>query len=267
MLSPAVLSVAAQNSGYFLGGGGKLRYVEDAAEILTEMHADELGGRAEAISDKYGCEVRILTVGDMRDYGHTDIESLSYAVYGQYNLGYGPDKSCLLLVLSMYDRDYDLRAWGYATEAFTYYGIDTLLDRHVLPLLKDDKYYKAFSNYLAKAEEYLKMARDGAPFDRGNDPSAKMSALIMKLCVTILLPILISLSICMFWRFQMKTARVARTAFNYIPAGGFNLYRRDDIFLYRTVTRRKIESGSSSSGGGGGARAGSGGSSGRSGKF
>jgi uncharacterized protein len=237
------------------------------ALCLTDPQTRELGERAEAISNGYQCEIRVITVGDMRDYGYKDIELFSLAIYDQYAMGYGPDRSCLTLILSMDDRDYDLRAWGYGTKAFTFYGIDTMLDRHVLPLLKDNQYYKAFSKYLDKAEEYLKLAGEGDPFDKKNDREFDRDAFIAKLCVTIIVPVLIALAVCLIWRAQMKTAKVARTADDYIPENGFNLTRRDDIYLYRTVTRRKIETSSSGGGGGGGARSGGGGSSGRSGKF
>jgi len=61
----------------------------------------------------------------------------------------------------------------------------------------------------------------------------------------------------------MKTARIATTACNYIPPGGFQLTGSEDTFLYQTVTRTKVQSSSSS----GGTSVDSKGFSGRSGKF
>ena len=69
---------------------------------------------------------------------------------------------------------------------------------------------------------------------------------VILVCILILLPLAIAFGICMFWRSKMKTAKIARQADNYIPAGGFNLTRSSDIFLYRTTTRTKIQSSSSS---------------------
>jgi len=261
----AAAAAAAGAEKYMFGGGAELPFIADMAYRVSDAQLGELNGRAEGISSEYACDVRVVTVDNMRDFGYNNIELFSNAIYDQYKLGGGPDRSCLLLVLSMAGRDYDLRAWGGAKTAFTYYAIDTLLDRHVLPALGDDEYYKAFAKYLGKAEEYLGMARDGAPFDRNTDRENAGTEFIVKLCVVVFVPALIALIVCLIWRSNMKTAKLARTADIYIPENGFRLTRRDDIFMYRTVTRRKIEQSSHISGGG--ARSGFGGSSGRSGKF
>ena len=71
----------------------------------------------------------------------------------------------------------------------------------------------------------------------------------VKLFVVILVPLVIALLICLFWRSKMKTARIARTADNYIPANGFILTVQMDTFMYRTTTRIKIQQSSSSGGG------------------
>jgi len=246
-------------------GDSELSYVVDDANLLSPAQLNELEDRAKNISEQYGCEVRIITVKNMRDYNFTDIEKFSYNIYKENDLGYGPDKSCAILLLSMRDRDYDLRVWGYGKVAFTFYGIDAILDRHILPPLGDNEYYKAFSIYLDKSEMYLKMARDGTPFDKGNDPETAGTILAVKLAVTIIVPLIIALIICSIWKGKMKTAKIAKVADDYIPPNGFNLTVQGDMFLYRTVTRRRIETSSSSSGGG--ASSGIGGSSGRSGKF
>ena len=240
--------------------------VTDSADLLTEAQWKQLNARAEAITEKYGCEVAVVTVDDMYeydvDYAYDDGDAYVFnkALYNELGFGYGSDKSCLLLCLSMDDRDYWLEPYGYAKTAFTAHGIDVMIDKHVLPLLKSDKYYEAFSAYLDKAEEYLEMARDGEPFEKNNDPDVLRANFIGKLFAVILLPALIALIICLIWKGQMKTAKIARTADNYIPEGGFRLTGRTDTFLYRTTTRRKIERSSSS---GGSSR----GSSGRGGKF
>ena len=242
--------------------GDELSYVADDARLLSDMQQTVLASRAEELSNKYHCDVRIITVDDMADFGYSDIEKFSYYFYEEYNLGYGRDRDCVLLVLSMARRDYDFRVWGdYANTAFTLYGIDNMLDNYVLKELGDNNYNKAFSVLLDRAEVYLRMADEGSPFDRGSASEKKASTVV----ILILISLGIAGLICLLWRSQMKTAKIARSAGNYIPEGGFKLTGHGDIFMYRTVTRTKIQSSSSS---GGGARSGGiGGSSGRSGKF
>jgi len=79
--------------------------------------------------------------------------------------------------------------------------------------------------------------------------------------VTILTPPAIAWAVCAYWKRQMKTAVLAKTADGYIPADGFTLTVKEDMFFYRTTTRCRIERESSSSGGGS-SSSGSGGSSG-----
>ena len=237
--------------------------VSDSSRLLTEGELNKLEQKAVHISAQYQCEVRIITVDDMNESGFNNIEEFSMSLYDESDFGYGSDKSCVLLLLSMAERDYDLRVWGDTGKtAFTFYGIDTILDRHILPELGNNNFYEAFSKYLDRSEEYLKMARDGTPFDSHNDPDAE-DYFIAKLIATILIPLAIAGAVCSSWKSKMKTAKTARTADNYIPENGFKLVAQEDKFLYRTTTRRKIEKSSSSSSG----ASSRGSSSGRSGKF
>ena len=70
--------------------------------------------------------------------------------------------------------------------------------------------------------------------------------------ILIAVAFLISLLICLVWRSKMKTAKLARGADNYVPEGGFRLTGSSDVFLYRSVTRTRIQSSQPSSSGSGG---------------
>ena len=63
----------------------------------------------------------------------------------------------------------------------------------------------------------------------------------MELIVIILFSMVIAFIICMALRSKMKTAKIATTACDYIPQGGFKLTTQGDVFLYRTTSRKKIE--------------------------
>ena len=250
---------------------GTFDLVTDDAFLLTEEERAELNARAEEISEMYECDIVVIT---MDSIGDNDAYNTAEQLYDSYNIGYGPNRSCLILLLSMENRDYALVAYGYGNTAFTDYGKDVMLDEHVLPLLGGDEYYEAFSTYYDLADEYLNMAYSGEPFDiqiysdySDYDEPVGLGTPI-KLAITIIVPILIAFIVCSIWKHQMKTAVIARDAGNYIPKNGFALTRQQDDFLYRTETRRKIEQPSdNSSDGSGGTTVRSSGSSGRSGKF
>jgi uncharacterized protein len=235
--------------------------VTDLTGTLSDSQIERLNQRAERISEQYRCDVAIVVIDAMTDnYGAYE---WAMYIYDEFNFGYGSERSGVLLFLSLTERDYYLIAFGFGNTAFTDYGKDVMINNYIRPLLRDDMYYDAFSAYLDKAEEYLAMARDGTPFDRGTDPAAQQSNILFKVAVVILVPLIIAFIICSVWKSQMKSARIATTACNYIPPGGFHLTGSADTFLYQTRTRVKIQSSSSS----GGTSVNSRGFSGRGGKF
>ena len=255
---------ASGNAGSNLPG--EAGFMNDWAGLLLQSEREGFEAKASSIAERFGCGVYVFTVRDMYDfdldynYGSEDAFILNKALYNEYGLGDGYEKGCVILLLSMAERDYWLEVYGPAMTYFTNYGIDTLLDRHVLPELKEDYYYRAFNNYYNKADDYLEFARDGTPFDRGNDPDRLLQDFLLKLAATIGIPLLIAFIVCSIWKAQMKTTKEAVSADNYIPEGGFTLTGKSDTFLYRSTSRQRIERSSSSSGSHGG-------SSGRGGKF
>ena len=225
--------------------------VIDGADALTSDECAELNNRAIDISIKHDCDVTIIFIDMMTD--DDPIELWAEYFYERCDFGWGPDKSGVLFFISVIDRDMTILAHGYGNTAFTDHGKDVMLDNYLVPLMKNDEYYKACSKYLDLADEYLGLARSGAPFDVDTDEEylaeKAKGAFGTKVALTIIIPLLVSLIICMVWRGQMKTARKARQADNYIPEGGFNLTRYEDLFIYRTQTRTRIESSSGGSGG------------------
>ena len=225
-------------------------YITDLMGLFSDSQIDRLEGMAERILDKYDCEARVIIVDSLDGISPAQTNNMYYHNYG---LGYGPDKSCALLLISVVDRETDLAYWGFADYALTEYGAATLMDKYIMPQLSRNQYYEASEAFLENVAGFFDMAKDGAPFDESNDPELQRKALLSKLGGSAVISLLIALVVCFMWKAQMKTAKIARTAGHYIPEGGFNLTRRQDMFLYRTVTRTKIET---SSGGGSGSRPG-----------
>jgi len=242
-----VLAIAMAPAAY----AAEADLVYDGAGIFTVEEWTELSERADAISVKYNCDVAITILEEFTD--DDSVEAWAEFVFEYFDYGWGADKSGVLFLISINDRETTILAHGYGNTAFTDHGKDVIYDRYVLPLLQDSRYYDASSMFLEKAEEFLALARGGAPFDVNTDEEQlaekAKGAFAGKVAATIIIPLLISLVICLIWRGQMKTARIAKAADNYIPAGGFNLTRYEDRYLYSTQTREKIEKSSGSSGG------------------
>jgi uncharacterized protein len=221
-------------------------YVVDETGTLTVTQIDILNEKAAALTEKRGLAVYIWIVDLVPEkYARTinDLEVYVDAFYARYDLGYGDDKNGMVLLLEIGDipgeRDYLLNTHGSCTTFFNNDRRERLLDDKIVPPFKaafnDGNFYKVADTFLESVEnEYVRYY---------------MITLAIKLAIVILLPLLIALIVCSRWKAKMKTAKIARTADNYIPANGFNLTGQADLFLYRTTTRRKIERESSSSGG------------------
>jgi len=223
------------------------RYVCDETGILTGAQIGALNEKAAALAEKRGCGAYIWIVDLVpENYAKSidDLEVYVEAFYEKNSLGCGDDKNGMVLLLEIGDipgeRDYLFYTHGPCQDIFNNSTRERLLDDKIVPLFID-----AFNNgnFYKVADVFLDEVENEFVYDF-------VVVLGLKLATVILVPVLTAWFVCSGWKRQMKTAAIARSADNYIPAGGFNLTAKDDTFLYRTTSRRKIERESSSSGGG-----------------
>ena len=153
-----------------------------------------------------------------------------------------------MLLLSMYDRSYDLfvRDGGTAQYAVSDYGRNQMKEVF-LDNFADDDWRGGFEDYLNACGEYLDLAEQGQP--------------VQKSFGKVILPALavgcgVALMICLMLKIKMKSVRKGAEADAYVTAEGLNLTERYDRYTHTTETRRKIsndsDSGSSDHSGGGG---------------
>ncbi len=240
-ISIVLLLILSMFNPLYVSASGDLDYVTDAAGLLTEDERIELNIKAEEASFRYECDVLIVTVNDI---GDAHIEDYAQAVYDEYNLGYGEDKSGIMLIISMAERDYDIMAHGYGNVAFTDYGKERLADKF-LPDLSAANYFKSFSIFIDSSERYLELARDGQAIDIAtSDPKDKKKVGRIVLAIV---PFLIALFTALMQKGKMKTAKMQTMANAYITGSGLKLTGREDRFLHKNVVRTKRESSSGSS--------------------
>ena len=239
----------------------ELGYVTDAASLLSDQEWAALESKAEALSARYECGVYIITVDDFTDYVNTnDVYEAAKAIYTQYSLGWGAEKSGVLLLLSMAERDYSLIAYGYGNTAFTDYGKDRLADRF-LDNFGENDWYGGFNDYLDKCGSMLNSAREGQPLDVNSSPLIRLVGIL----ISIVLGCAAAFIVCCFLSIQMKSVALKAEADSYIRSDSINFIAREDRFSHTSQIRTKVES--SSGGSGGGTTVDSSGFSGKSGKF
>lgn len=225
----------------------RLNFVTDTAGILSEEQLAELEQRAETVSRQYQCGVYMIVLDDFTSYvSDTDAYDAAKAIYQEYSLGYGEERSGELLLLSMAERDYALIAFGYGNTAFTDYGKEVLSDAF-LDDFREDDWYGGFSDYLEESESILKAASSGEPLDVGSSaPVSGAAALGCSLLPGFVLALLITFCV---RRVQMHSVAEKNEADAYVLPGSVEITGRQDFFTHTTEVRRKIETHSDSDGG------------------
>ena len=234
-------------------------YVTDAAGLLTQDEVLALEAQAEQIAEDYGCAPYILVVENYRVYEDTyDVREAGMNLYERWELGHGPEKNGLLLMLSMAERDYALVTNGSVThQAFTDYGQEALREQF-LDNFHNDDWVGGFRDYLDGCAWLLEQARNGTPYDVNTAPKG-FNPLIL------VIPLVLALVVCLVLTGQMKTAKRKTEAGDYMVPNGVEMRVVQDIFTHRTVTRQVIQQNENK--GGGGTTVNSRGFSGKSGKF
>lgn len=239
-------------------------YIIDNAYLLLREEETSLEEKAQTLRQEYGMDIVIVTVESLdgatpQDYADDYFDENGY--------GYGPDRSGVLLLLSMEERDWYISTSGDAIYALTDYGIQQSME---LPLtyLSHDGYYLGFDTWLDALPTYFDAYRNGAPIDGYADDSGdyyhgdQESVVYYEekhspnLFLAMGLGLFFALLAMLGMLAAMNTKRQKYSAGDYLQAGSYRLRTQQDFFLYSNVskTARPSESsgssGHSSSGGG-----------------
>lgn len=223
-------------------------FVYDTENLLTEDEWLELELLADEISWRYDCAVYIVTIYDYEDYD-SDIHYAAVNIYDSNSFGIGENREGIMLMLSTYDRDYDLyvRDGGTAEYAVNKYGRHQMTEEF-LDNFADDDWAGGFRDYLNACAEYLSLAEQGHPVRK---------PLIKVLPMALGIGVVLALAVCLFLKAKMKSVRQGAEADVYVTAEGLDLTVRSDVYTHTTeVRRRKSNKDGAESGGGGSGRSG-----------
>lgn len=206
----------------FAGTGSSPRVVDDAG-ILGASEADRLISKVNSISDEYKMDVVIVTV-----YSLDGKSSTAYADdYFDYNgYGQGDDRSGILLLISMEDRDWAISTRGEAIKVFNDDNLRALEDA-MLPHLRNDDFNGGVFAFANECESVLK---DFAHKE-------KMRA-ITRFPKALLIGLIFGFLIATGLKSQLKSVRSKAEASDYVRNGSFNLTTQRDLFLYSDVKSR-----------------------------
>ncbi len=213
--------------------------VIDEADVLSSSDESKLEQAIALIGETYQFDVVLLTKTSIDDkvprYYAAD-----YYDYGGYGYGDSHDGIILLLVTGagVGDRDYTIVNTGRAENVFDDEALYEIED-NMLPYLRASNYSAGMARFVTDVEARLEYM---TPQNR-----TVRAALVMT-GIGLVVGIIVALVL----KGQMKTVRRKIGAQSYIRDGSFQLSRVQDIYLYTTTTRHKIQTQSSGGGHSGG---------------
>lgn len=212
---------------------GELPRLVDQADLLTDEEETELLGMLDEMSERQKVDVVVITADSLE--GRTAQEAAD-DLYDYCGYGFGAERDGILFLISMGERDWSVTTRGYAITAFTDAGIDFLTEQ-MLPDLSDGYYTTAFATYAQWCDDYITQAKAGTPYDSDNMPEIPFSPLGAAL-IAFVTAFIIALIATGIMRLKLRSVYSKGTGDDYIKEGSFKLSKKEDLFLYKNVTRR-----------------------------
>ena len=215
----------------------------DAADLLTDYEEAELLRRLDDLSQELQADIVIVTLESCGGYS---ADAVAEACYDEYGFGIGPDRDGVLLLLSMAERDWRILCNGFAATAITPGERDSIGD-DIVDELSAGEYMEAFMEFSSLCRYEIEGERTGFPFNFG-----------LSLIVSLAIGFVVAFIATGVMRSKLKSVRSQSGAREYTKPGSMKLTRSSDLFLYRTLDRRRkpqqTAPGSRGGGGGGGGR-------------
>jgi len=239
--------------------------IVDNAALLTDSEMADLEELANALANRYGIDIVIVTVDSL---GGKSSERYADDYYDYNGYGMGDDSSGILLLLSMEYRDWAISTCGEAMYALTDYGVQSVFSE-ISGYLSQGRYYPAFLAYLDALEPYLEAYRSGSPIDgvAGDhnspgiyipgtkddtvhyEPGRDLAWYLQKIGISLIIGVVAALIAVLIMRSQMNTAKAQHGAASYMDSSTYQIGLQRDIFLYSQL--RKVRKSENSSSGGG----------------
>ena len=239
----------------------------DNADLLDAAEESALEETARLLRETYDMDVVILTVNSL---GGKTPQEYADDYYDENGYGCGVEKSGLLLLISMEERDWYISTSGDAIYALTDYGIQQLGEKLVSGF--SVSYDAGFRMFLNALPEYFEALEYGAPIDGYADYSGDYyrgdreeivyydEEFTPSVELSFLLGLVVAGISVLVMRIGMNTKRPRHSAAGYMKENSFQMRQQQDLFLYSNVSKVRKEQPKPSSGGGSSVHRSSGGS-------
>ena len=146
--------------------------VTDVADLLTGEEWRALETRAQSMTETYGCQVLIVTWDELGE-DYDTCYALATDLFNWYDLGYGEDRSCVMLFLSYEDSKCCMFTNGFGSTAVSLDEEDRLLDVFIEA---EGGWAASFDAYLDALEADLAKARGTTGDTAGQSVTAAQPA-------------------------------------------------------------------------------------------
>lgn len=230
---------------YFSGEWESERYLPrlvDDADILSDSEEDRLLDKLDDISEEHGVDVIVLTVYSLEGR-HPERFADDYLAYNGF--GQGDTHDCVILMLSMEQRDWAISTAGAGENIFDGYGREYVFNR-IKKDLGNDRFYRAFDEYADVCEMFIEEWEKGTPFSSSHKVKEQLP--FYWIFIAIGGGMLVGLIYAQSIKSQLTSVKMQRGADAYIRQNSFRVTRSRDTYLYSKETRHRIESSSGSGG-------------------
>lgn len=220
----------------------------DDAMLLSADELQSVSDKLDEVSEKHGVDICILTTPST--YGES-VESFADNYYDESPWGQGSERSGIMLMLSMAERDWYVSTCGDGIDTVTDYGVSYIIGGEVVGYLSEGDYAGAFLRFAEVCDDMLTQAESGKPYDVDNtveDVKEKHGFNPLGGLVSLVIGALTALFPTMMMKKDLKSVGNQIKATNYIKDGSLNLTDKSDRFLYRNVATVPIVQNNSSGG-------------------
>jgi len=212
----------------------------DEAELLSSSEEAEIESRLDEISERQKMDIVIVAVDGLGGKSPRNFAD----DYFDSGYGFGDNKDGILLLISMEERDWYISTRGFGITAFTDAGLDYISEK-IVPYMREGDFYSGFEVFAELCDEFIGQARNGKPYDEGNMPKEPLG--FIWIVVAIGVGLVVALIVTASMKSQLKNVRAKTEASDYIRKGSLNITNSRDLFLYRNVSRVRIQTSSGGS--------------------
>ncbi|MCL2339804.1 MAG: TPM domain-containing protein, partial [Actinomycetia bacterium] len=246
-------------------------YIVDGANLLSASEAQSLNQYLANLSDAQQCDIVVVTVNSL---GGQTAQNYADNYFDNNGYGRGSDRTGILLLVSMAERDWWISTTGRAYSQLTQDRFNTLQDAF-LSDLSAGNYYQAFTSFGDAAASLMQMSAPGdVYYPDGSNPSTPPApvttgVIIQRFLIALLIGavagLLVAVIVTQILKSRNKSVQFQTSAGSYLlavpgPTGqptaqALLLNAQNDTFLYQTVVLiphpkpTVSDSGPSSSGG------------------